>query len=316
MKTRRLVVRCLVTLVLATVVFSGPALSEQPKLRIAVIDFDTEAIQGEWHFGWSYNNLARAAADNLASELVKTGKFTVIERQQLEKVLGEQDLGTGGRINPATAAQVGKVTGAQLLVVGSVTVWEVSEKGGHVPQIGSWKGLGGVGVKVVTGKAELTARLVDSTTGEILGAYDGKGSHSFGKGEFAGADLGTDWNVGMASKILAGAVDKLAKDISSRTGSITPSTARGTGIEGKVAKVGADGVYINLGSAAGLKVGDKFEVRHVGEQIKDPDTGEVLGGDEGAAGTIEVVKIVGDKLSLCRSVGAGDYKTGDRVVMK
>jgi curli biogenesis system outer membrane secretion channel CsgG len=289
--------------------------AEGEKTRIAVVDFNTDAIHGTWRYSWSWHNLARAASDNLTSELVKTGRFRVIERQQLDKVLSEQNLAESGRIDPTTAARIGKILGVQLIVIGAVTEFEVEEKGAHIPQIGKWKWGSGIGGKLVTGKTALTARLVDTTTAEILGAFDGAGAHSFGKGEFAGASLGTEWNSGMASKILADAVKKLAEDISTKSSNVTPSTSRG-GLVGKLAKVDGGTVYVNLGSASGLKVGDRFEIRRVGEKVVDPDSGEALGGEEEAVGVVEITKIVNEKLSIGRTVEGRDFKVGDRAVMK
>lgn len=308
------------SLVIAALAMVLPALvpsvrAADEKVRIAVVDFDTEALQGSWRYSWNWTNLARAAADNLASQLVKTGKFRVIERQQLDKVLSEQNLGESGRVDPSTAARIGKILGVQLIVVGAVTEFEIKEQGGRIPQIGKWKWGSGVGATIVTGKCALTARLVDTTTAEILGAYDGKGGHSFGKGEFAGASLGTEWNSGMASKVLAEAVEKLATDIGNKGGGLTPSTPRG-GLEGKVAKADGGSVYINLGSASGVKVGDKFEIRRVGEAIQDPDTGEVLGGDEEVIGVIEITKVVNEKLSIGKAASGSGFEAGDRAVMK
>ena len=289
--------------------------ADEQKIRVAVVDFDTEALEGSWSYGWSYTNLARCAADNLTSELVKTGRFRMVERQKLDKILQEQNLAESGRIDPSTAAKLGKILGVQLVVIGAVTEFNVNETGGNVPQIGSWKGLGGVGFRMITGKAALTARLVDTTTAEILGAYDGAGSYRFGKGEFAGASLGTEWNSGMASKILSGAVQALAKDIAARSANLAPAAVRG-GVEGKIAKVEGGKIYLNVGDAAGVKVGDRFVVHHLGEQIKDPDTGELLGGDESEVGEVEVVRILGARLAEARAASGAGFQAGDRIRMK
>ncbi len=304
----------LVALLVAAPFVAGSAFA-QDKVRIAVVDFDTEALQGSWRYSWSINNLQRAAADNLASELVKTGKFRVIERQQLDKVLREQHLGASGAVDPSTAARIGKVLGVQLVVVGSVVEFTVNEKSAKIPQLGKWGGLGGVGGALVTGKAALTARLVDTTTAEILGAFDGSGSHSFAKGEYAGASLGTDWNSGMASQVLKEAVGKLARDISEKGGGLTPSTVR-DGIEGLIAKADGGKIYVNVGDASGIKVGDRFDVKRLGEEIKDPKTGEVLGGDETEVGTIEIVKVISPKLSEAKAVKGSGFQAGDKIVMK
>ncbi len=289
--------------------------ADDGKIRIAVVDFDTEAIHNTWQYSWSYNNLARAAADDLTSQLVKSGKFRVIERQQLDKILQEQNLGLSGRVDPSTAARIGKILGVQLVVIGSVVEFGIDEKGGHIPQIGKWKWGSGVGGSLVTGKAKLTARLVDTSTAEILGAYDGAGTHRFGKGEFSGASFGTNWDSGIASKVLSEAVDKLASDIAGKASSVEPSTVRG-GVEGKIAKVGGSEVYVNVGGADGVKPGDRFEVRSLGEAIKDPETGESLGAVETTAGTIEITKVVNDRLSIAKVVSGSGFKVGDRIVMQ
>lgn len=293
----------------------APAVTADEKVRIAVVDFDTTAIRNTWRYGWSYQNLERAAADNLATELVKSGRFRVIERQQLDRVLDEQDLGDVGRIDPTTAARIGKVLGVQLIVIGSVSEFGINEKGAKIPQVGKWKWGRGVGGKLVTGKSALTARLVDTTTAEILGAYEGNGSHKFAEAEFAGAKAGTKWDSGMASKVLADAVDSLAKGIAGDAGNLKPSTRRG-GIEAKIAKVSGETVYLNVGSDAGVKTGDRFEIRSVGEAIIDPDTGESLGGVEETVGTVEITKVINARLSEARVVQGGGLAVGNRALMK
>lgn len=315
MRTYRLLVASVTFAALASGLLALPAAAQEDKLRIAVVDFDTDALHASWRYGWSWTNLSRSAADNLATSLAKSGKFRVIERQQLDQVLAEQNLGDSGRVDPSTAANIGKILGVQLIVVGSVAEFDVSEKSANIPQVGKWKWGHGVGGSLVTGKAKLNARLVDTTTAEILGAYEGSGSYSFGKGEFAGASLGTDWNAGMASKVLDEAIQQLTVDISSKATGITPATVRG-GLEAKVAKVGDDGVYLNIGSGAGIKAGDRFEIKRMGEQITDPDSGEVLGGEETVVGTIEIVKVMGEKLSVGRPVSGSGFAVGDKALMK
>lgn len=292
------------------------ASAQEGKIRVAVVDFSTEGLSGNsWRFSWSAHNLGRAAADGLTSELVKTGNFRVIERTQLDKVLSEQGLGSSGQLDVSTAARVGKILGVQLIVIGTVTEFSLTERSANIPQIGRWKGLGGVGGSAASGKAAMTARVVDTTTAEILGAYDGKGGHTFLKGEYAGASLGTDWNTGMASMILQEGIRKLAKEIGGAASGLTPSTVRG-GLEGKLARVQGGRIFVNIGSGKGLKPGDRFEVRRIGEEITDPDTGESLGGEETVVGTIEIVKIVNDKLSEAKAVEGAEFQAGDRVVMK
>ena len=83
-----------------------------------------------------------AVSEILTKDFLKLGKFTVIERAQLEEVLKEQKLGLSGAMDSQTAARIGKLAGAKLLILGNVM------------QIGN--------------SYQLTAKLIDSETGEII----------------------------------------------------------------------------------------------------------------------------------------------------
>ena len=307
------VILALVTLL--SLVFPAALAEDDSRLRVAVIDFDTEALQASWHFSWHWSNLSRSAAANLAEELFKTGRFRVIERQRLDAVLGEQNLGDSGRIDPTTAARIGKILGVQLVVIGSISEFGIKEQGARIPQIGKWKWGRGIGGKLVTGKCALSARLVDTTTAEILAIGEAESSYKFGKGEFAGANLGTTWDSGMASKVLSKAVEKLARDIAAGAANVDPSTFRG-GLVGKIAKVSGDKIFVNLGSSSAVKVGDRFTVTALGEAIIDPDTGENLGGIESEIGEIEITQVVGAKLSVARPIAGSGFAVGNKITMK
>lgn len=69
--------------------------------------------------------LARKRVDLAVSELLtgrlqRDGSFRLVERSQLEAVMKEQALGLSGALDSASAAQVGKLAGARLAVLGTV----------------------------------------------------------------------------------------------------------------------------------------------------------------------------------------------------
>lgn len=83
-----------------------------------------------------------AVSEILTKNFLKLGKFTVVERAQLEEVMKEQKLGLSGAVDSGTAADIGKLAGARLLVLGNV---------------------------IQLGKSyQLTSKLVDAQTGEML----------------------------------------------------------------------------------------------------------------------------------------------------
>ncbi len=60
------------------------------------------------------NNIVSLLTVNLSSD----ARFVVVDRSELDKVLEEQSLGASGIITPATAAKIGQLTGAKVLVTG------------------------------------------------------------------------------------------------------------------------------------------------------------------------------------------------------
>jgi TolB-like protein len=70
----------------------------------------------------SYDALSKGVADMLISDLAAMPGIRVVERDQLQKLLEEQDLTTMNRVDPATAAKVGKLLGAQHMIFGGFFV--------------------------------------------------------------------------------------------------------------------------------------------------------------------------------------------------
>jgi len=82
------------------------------RLGIAVMPIN---VKGEM------DKYADALTDKMVSQLVNLRRFKVIERAALDKVLEEQQLQVSGVVDDQAAVQVGKVAGADAIVVASVT---------------------------------------------------------------------------------------------------------------------------------------------------------------------------------------------------
>ena len=85
--------------------------NDQP-LTLAIFDFESKD-EGVRDLGPKIATLLNA---NLSAE----PQIITVERAELEKVLGEQELGLSGTVSPDTAAKVGHLTGAKVLVTGRV----------------------------------------------------------------------------------------------------------------------------------------------------------------------------------------------------
>ncbi len=86
-------------------------------------------------------NMGRVMAEVLAVEIARQEPFVVVEREQLSKVMREHRLAGLGIVDPETAADFGRILGAQSIITGSVaelgaeymvTVRQVDVKSGTV----------------------------------------------------------------------------------------------------------------------------------------------------------------------------------------
>lgn len=84
------------------------------KTKIAVMDFQ---VQGE---KLETEDIGKIVAEWLITALVQEGRFDVIERRLLEKILQEQKLGVSGVVDSDSVSKLGKVLGAKIVVTGSV----------------------------------------------------------------------------------------------------------------------------------------------------------------------------------------------------
>lgn len=101
-------------LVIIALAFSALNVSAAARTRIAVVDLESQGQKAK------SEELGKIAAQWLATAFVNQGRFDVIERQALQEIIEEQQLGTAGVIDVDTAAQLGRVLGATYIVTGAV----------------------------------------------------------------------------------------------------------------------------------------------------------------------------------------------------
>lgn len=131
--------------------------ADKPVLGVA--EFKNQTSAGWWRGGVGWE-----LAGMLTNELASTGKFRMVERKKLEPVLREQDLGASGRVKSGTGAKIGQLTGAQYLVMGTVTAYEekTAGTGGGI----SYHGIS-LGGRKDDAYIAVDVRVVNATTGEI-----------------------------------------------------------------------------------------------------------------------------------------------------
>ena len=276
------------------------------KPRVAVLEFKNK-VQG---YGWSGYKAGQAAQDMLVTELVKKGKYRVMEREQLDEILQEKNLSLSGDIDPKTAVKLGKMIGVEYLIAGAVTEMGVADRNANVPSF--FGRVPSVSVRSQRLDAALDARAFSTSTGEIVWADTASETTSDSSVYVAGAGGGVD-DRGKLDRILRPVVVKLADSLGRKQleTSGLGGTADASGIVGKIAKAGGGAIYVNVGAEAGIKEGDEFDVFRVAEQIKDPDTGEVLGANEVKVGRIKILAVRGPRLSSAIVLSGSGFKPGD-----
>src|ERR1700753_1077286 len=151
----------------------------QEKRRVAVLDFGYGTVMTSVQaiFG-SNQDIGKGISDLLIGELVNDGNYRVIERSAIDKILKEQNFSNSDRVNSATAAKIGGLLGVDTIIIGDVTQFGRDDKhyggGGGGGSIWS-QGAGSLGVSKSKAVVEVTARMVDVNTGEILASVTGHG---------------------------------------------------------------------------------------------------------------------------------------------
>jgi hypothetical protein len=102
----------LVALVASWLAWTAPARAEERAQATAVLPFDASGTQ--------LKDLASEVTALLYGYLSAESGLVLVERAELEKILSEQGLGLSGTVAPATAARIGHLTGAKVLVTGRV----------------------------------------------------------------------------------------------------------------------------------------------------------------------------------------------------
>ncbi|TLY55939.1 MAG: hypothetical protein E6K55_02140, partial [Gemmatimonadetes bacterium] len=84
---------------------------------IAVMPFDNGGSYGQDKE--NFDALQKGIAGMLISELAANPAARVVERTEIQKLLEEQNLGATSRLDPQTAAKVGKRAGARYVITGA-----------------------------------------------------------------------------------------------------------------------------------------------------------------------------------------------------
>ncbi|MFV2055942.1 MAG: CsgG/HfaB family protein [Thiohalomonadales bacterium] len=259
------------------------------KPTIAVLDFDS--TRQEVFFGQGFaivknvEDTSKILSSELITYLVKTNKFSVVERDRMKDILTEQEFSESGYISPESAVKMGKLIGADYFVMGKIERISAELENKKVPYTNTIR-------QQYTGKMIINVRIVDSRGGKIVTA------DKF----VVELEEPNKKNKVMPADFLDALKEKTVKQLVNGI------------IEGvfpiKIIKVAGSGVYINRGKGAEFEVGTILAVIQQGDGLIDPDTGEQLGSEEEEVGTIKISEIQKKFSKATIVTGANRIKKG------
>jgi curli biogenesis system outer membrane secretion channel CsgG len=325
-RSTRIVFLFLVLALSCSAAVAQDAAAPAVKHRVAVMNFDYGTVRTTVAqiFGTD-QDVGKGISDMLVEKLVQDGKYSVIERNALDKILNEQNFSNSDRADSTTAAKIGKILGVDAIIIGSITQFGRDDKhtnvGGAGYGLGKF-GLGGVGKSEAKAVVAVSARMINTTTGEILVAVTGKGESTRGgmnllgaggSGGGGGAGAVSMGSSNFANTILGEAVRKAVDDTGSQLdASVDKVPTIKLDVNGLVADVSGATLILNVGKSAGVHVGDKLTISRQVRVVKDPATGKVIKAVVDKIGEATVTEVDNDSSTATFS-GSAAAKVGDVV---
>jgi curli biogenesis system outer membrane secretion channel CsgG len=295
--------------------------------RIAVLEFDDSGVSsGAQEVFGRQVDVGKGISDLLINRLLMDGTYRVTEPDQVEKILVEKNLSHSNLSDAQTAAKVGYDLGADAVVVGEITQFGRDDKSssteGHATDSPDGKGVSGAEMDGAGMIVAITAEFIDANTGQVLITASSKGvSHRSGKNPPGGGEgsSGVPSAANMESSAFAqtligkattAAINELAKELEGENAKL-PRWAPPP-LKGEITDASTPNIVINVGSAAGLKVGDEMLVTRLVHVVRERVANEPVGTVEDQVGELTITSVLPDS-AVGRFSGGEKPKAGDLV---
>jgi curli biogenesis system outer membrane secretion channel CsgG len=237
-----------------------------PKRKVVIAEFKNQTRFGSRRLGDSL-------VDVLTTELTKSNRFIVLEREDLSKVM--QEINFSNTLGQGKLASERKFQDADYVITGAITKYSVNTTGNK-----------GIVSKSKTQRAEISfdMKMIDVRTGEVVLSEQGEGVAEVKYGTTLGVGTTGGYDEGLEQEAFrAAAIDVLDNII--ETVDKSPWVAN-------IAKISGNKLYINAGKKSNLELGTKLYVYKQGDKIEF--NGKFLGFEEIKMGKAEVVDYLGE----------------------
>ena len=248
------------------------------KRKVAIGRFSNETQYAKGLFYDKENDpMRKQALDILSSKLAASGKFILLEREDLDILVNE------------AGADMNKI-GADYIILGSIT--EFGRKTEGEQKVFS-------STKTQTVEAGVSIRLVEATTGLIIYSDEAKGFAETSAKQTLGLGGTAGYDATLSDKAISAALSQLVENIINKCMD-KPWRSYILSVE--------DGSYIISGGASqGIVAGDKFALYKKGKTVKNPQTGMNVELPGTKIGEVTVLTSFGDtpetELSFCSYEG-------------
>ena len=267
---------CSILIVMLAVLTTAPVSAQDKtiKRKVAIGRFTNETQYGKGLFYDKENDpMRKQALDILSSKLAQSGKFILLEREDLDVLVKE----AGGSMNKI---------GADYIILGSITEFGRKNEG-HEQVFSS--------TKTQTVEAGVSIRLVETATGLIIYSDEAKGYAETTSKQTLGIGGTAGFDATLSDKAISAALSQLVENIINKC---MDKPWR------SYILAEDSGSYIIAGGASqGLAAGDKFNVYKKGRKVKNPQTGMEIELPGTLIGVVTVQTCIGDtpetEISFC-----------------
>ena len=279
MKNRKLVVLLMLLAICGTSLFAQSEQGERTlKRKVAIGRFSNETQYGKGLFYNRENDpMRKQAMDILSSKLAASGKFILLERDDLDVIVNE------------AGSEMQKI-GADYIILGSITEFGRKVEGDN--KVFS-------STKTQTVEAAVSIRLVEVSSGLIIYSDEAKGYAETTSKTTMGIGGSAGYDATLSDKAISAALTQLVENVINK--------CMDNPWRGYLLSCDDDNYVISGGASQGIMPGATFALYHKGKMVKNPQTGMNIELPGTKIGELTVVSSVGNtpesEISFCTYSG-------------